>query len=238
MESFKRFSKGILFSLLLFLLYYLVCPNLLATLFHNGIRSDNFWIQNLSYLAVYLGTFFIILFIVRKDIWKQFKEFIKNPKPILNKGLTYWIYGVIVMIVSNLIVTSIVGNIAVNEQMTRDTLFKTPLYSIPTIILIGPFLEELVFRYGFRKAFKKEIPYAIFCAVVFGLLHVMSAFDSFTVANIMAHANEFLFLVPYGSLGFFFAKAYYETDNIFSSVIPHILHNSISVLLILITNLL
>lgn len=238
MEKVKKFFKGMLFSAIIFVLYYLLLPNIFALLFKNGLDSKNFWILNLSQLGIYLGTFLVILLIVHKDIFKQFKEFIKNPKKVLNIGFTYWIYGMIVMIISNLLVTSILGNIAVNEQATRETLISTPLYAIPTIIFIGPFLEELVFRYCFKKSFNKEIPYALFCAFVFGLLHVMTAFDSFTLSNILSHASEFLFIIPYGSLGFFFAKAYYETDNIFSSVIPHMLHNSLSVLLILISNFL
>lgn len=238
MDAVKKFMKGMLFSITIFFLYYLILPNFFALIFHKGLKSQNFWILNFSQLAIYLGTFLVILLIVHKDIFKQFKEFIKSPKMFLNTGFTYWIYGVIVMIISNLIVTSIVGNIAVNEQTTRDTIIKTPIYAIPTIIFFGPFLEELVFRYAFRKSFTKKIPYALFSAFVFGLLHVMTAFDTLTIANILAHAKEFLFLVPYGSLGFFFAKSYYETKNIFSSVIPHILHNSISVLLILIVNFL
>lgn len=237
MKKVITFLKGILFSAFIFLLYYLICPSFFALLFQKGIKSSNFWLSNLSHLAIYAGTFLVVLFIVHKDIFKQFKEFLKSPKKILNKGFSYWMYGIIVMILSNLIVTSIVGSIAVNEQTTRDTILNTPLYAIPTIIFFGPFLEELVFRFCFRKAFTKEIPYALFCAFIFGLLHVMTAFDSFTISNILSHASEFLFLVPYGSLGFFFAKSYYETDNIFSSIIPHMLHNSLSVLLILITNL-
>lgn len=238
MERFLKFVKGILFSAFIFFLYYLICPSFFTLLFSKGLDSSNFWLSNLSRLAIYACTFFIVLLFVYKDIFKQFKEFLKSPKKVLNKGFTYWIYGIVLMILSNLIVTSIVGNIAVNEQATRDTVLNAPMYAIPTIIFFGPFLEELVFRFCFRKAFTKELPYALFCAFVFGLLHVITAFDSFTLANIFEHASEFLFLVPYGSLGFFFAKSYYETDNIFSSVIPHMLHNSLSVLLILITSLL
>lgn len=231
-----KFLKGILFSIFLFSLYFFICPNLFAIILKNGLLSENFWIHNLSYLAIYVFTLLVVLLIIRKDITKQFKEFIKNPKPILSKGFTYWIYGMIVMIISNLIVTAIIGNIAVNEQMTRETLITAPLYAIPTIILIGPFMEEIVFRYGFRKSFNKEIPYALFCAVIFGGMHIISAIDTWTIAGILAHAKELLFLIPYGSLGYFFAKAYYETENIFSSVIPHMLHNTISVTLILITH--
>lgn len=238
MEKVTKFLKGMAFSLLLFALYFWICPYVFANLLKNGLLSNNFWIHNLCYLGVYVFTLFVIILIIHKDLLKQWKYFLKNPKQILNKGFTYWIYGMIVMIISNLIVSAIIGNIAVNEQMTRETLLKTPLYSIPTIIFIGPFLEEIVFRYGFRKAFTKKIPYALFCAIIFGGMHIISAIDEWTIANILLHAKEILFIVPYGSLGFFFAKSYYETDNIFSSIIPHMLHNTISVSLILITHFL
>lgn len=238
MEKIKKFTKGILFSVGIFLLYYLICPNLFAYLLKKPLQSDNFWISNFSFLGIYIFTFLIVFLIVHKDIIKQWKSFIREPKKYLNKGLSYWGYGIMVMILSNLIVSSIVGNIAVNEQETREILFTHPLYAIPSIIFFGPFLEELVFRYGLKKSFNKEIAFALFSAIIFGGLHVMTALDKLTIANIFSHLSEFLFIIPYGSLGFFFAKAYYETENIFSSVIPHILHNSISVLLILLTQFL
>ena len=142
------------------------------------------------------------------------------------------------MMISNLIISSIIGNIAVNEQETRSVLLSSPLYAIPSIIFFGPFLEEIIFRFSLRKAFQKEIPYAITSALIFGGIHVATAFsvDGFTLSSFLSHAKEILYIIPYGSLGYFFAKSYYETDNIFSSIVPHMLHNTFSVLLIFITN--
>lgn len=236
MENVIQFVKGILFSIGIFLLYYIVCPNLFALIFRKFLTSQNFWAYNLAYFGIYLFTFLIILFIVRKDIFKQFNEFKKEPKKFLNKGFSYWGYGIVVMMLSNLIVSSLVGNIAVNEQVTRQTLMASPLYAIPAIVFFGPFLEEIVFRYCLKKAFCKKYIYAFSSAFIFGILHVFSAFDSFSIVSIMNHFKEFLFIIPYGSLGFFFAKAYFETKNIFSSILPHMLHNSFSIVLILITN--
>ncbi len=238
MEKIEKFTKGILFSVGIFVLYYLICPNLFALLFKKFLTSDNFWISNFAFLGIYAFTFLILFLIVHKDILKQWKAFIKDPKRFLNKGFSYWGYGLIFMMLCNLLISSIVGNIAVNEQETRQLLFKAPLYALPTTIFFGPFLEELVFRLGFRKSFNKKIPFALCSAFVFGLLHVLAAIDSFTIANLMTHWKEFLFIIPYGSIGFFFAKAYYETDNIFSSIIPHMFHNAMSVFLIYLTQVL
>ena len=85
-EKIKQFSKGLLFSIGLFLLYYLICPNLFAIILKRGLLSDNFWVYNIAYLGIYLFTFLILLAIVHRDIFKQFKEFIKEPKKFLNKG--------------------------------------------------------------------------------------------------------------------------------------------------------
>lgn len=238
MNKVKKFIKGILFSIGIFLLYYLICPNLFAIVLKNPLQSDNFWVYNLAYLCIYLFTFLVIFVLIHKDIIKQFKDFIANPKKYLNKGFSYWMYGIIVMMISNLIATSLVGSIAVNEQETREVLLASPLYAIPAIIFFGPFLEELVFRYGLRKSFNSKLIFALFSAIIFGGLHVLTAIDEFTLTGILSHISEFLFIVPYGSLGFFFAKAYYETDNIFSSIVPHMLHNTLSVALILISNFL
>lgn len=226
MKKFKQFLKG-----LLFLTYFLLGPSFFAAFFIKELNSSNKLIQNITSLGIYLLIFFTIIFVIRKDLWQQTKNFFQNPKPIFDKGITYWIYGFIVMIISNLIIYQILGNIPANEQSVREGLLGNPL-TIPTIIFFGPFLEEIIFRYNFKNAFNNKILYALWSAFIFGGLHVLSAFNTFTLSDILSHLGEFLFLIPYGSLGFFFAKAYYETKNIYSSIVPHIIHNTISVILI------
>lgn len=233
----KNFFKALLLSTLLFALYYFLAPSFFATLLANFIKSNNFWISNFAYLAVYFLTFLLIISIVFKDLFEQFKEFIKNPANVLNKGLTYWIYGIIVMVVANLICTAIVGNIAANESLTRESILKTPIYIIPLVIVFGPIIEEIIFRYALRKGFTKKIPFMLFSAIIFGAIHIISGLDNFSLSYLLMHLKDWLFIIPYGALGFFFAKAYFETDNIFSSIIPHMLHNTLSVILIIISSL-
>ena len=91
------------------------------------------------------------------------------------------------------------------------------------MILIGPLIEEITFRASFKNAFNKWYTFATFTAILFGLAHI-AKFELL----------EFLYVIPYGALGFFFAKAMYETDNIFSSYLIHFLHNLMCVVLIFI----
>lgn len=231
-----KFIKGFSFSFLLGFLYLLFCPLIFSLVLMKFIESKNFWVSNLSLLLVSFLSSLVVLFILKRDLITQTKNFFQNPKPIIKKGLKYWGLGFLVMIISNLVVSSIVGDIPVNEQMARSQITDYPLYAIPTAILIGPILEEVIFRFSLRKCFNKELTFALFSAFIFGFLHVVSAIDEFTLNNIINHLKEVLYIIPYGSLGYFFAKAYYETENIYSSIIPHILHNSISIGIVIFSN--
>ena len=68
----------------------------------------------------------------------------------------------------------------------------------------------------------KWYTFAIVTGLLFGLAHIAE----YTLL-------ELLFIIPYGALGFFFAKAIYETDNIYTGYIAHLFHNSLCILLII-----
>ena len=235
--NYKVFIKGLLFTLLLYILYTFICPYLLSSIFRNFITTDNYIINNLTLLIIYLITLIILIAFVYQDFFKDLKNFFKNPTPILNTALSCWIYGFIVMIASNLFATALTSGIATNEELVQSTLIEDPIYMIPVVVLIGPIIEEIIFRLGLKKAFTKKLPFMLFSGFIFGALHIISGFDSYSLSYLLSHLKDWLFIVPYGALGFYFAKAYYETDNIFASITPHILHNTLSVALIIISNL-
>ena len=97
-----------------------------------------------------------------------------------------------------------------------------PITNMITMIIIGPLLEEITFRASFKNAFSKWYPFALTTGFLFGLAHIAE----YTLL-------EFLFIIPYGALGFFFAKAFYETDNIYTSYIAHFFHNFLCIILII-----
>ena len=235
--NYKKLFNGLAFTLLLCLLYFYICPYFFVSLFRSFINSDNNLVSDLIMLMVDFLTLLILLIIVHHDFFKNLKDFCKNPTPIFNTGLTYWMYGLIVMIVSNLVITALTGGIAANEELVQNELITSPIYMIPVVILIGPIIEEIIFRLGLKKAFIKKMPFIITSGLIFGALHVISGFESYEISYLLTHLKDWLFIIPYGALGFYFAKAYYETDNIFASIVPHILHNSMSVAIIIITSL-
>ena len=58
------------------------------------------------------------------------------------------------MYVSNLIIVLINKDIASNESYNRDLLFKMPVYATFVMVIVAPFIEELIFRLSIKNIFK------------------------------------------------------------------------------------
>ena len=169
-------------------------------------------------------TFLIIIIIAyRKTLIKDFKEFFSDFLNNIETSFKYWFAGFCVMIVSNLIITVIMqGGMATNEEQVRTLIGIAPLYMFFDVAIYAPFTEELIFRKGFRDIFKNKWIFIIASGLTFGTLHVLSSLTS---------ASALLYLIPYCSLGIAFAYSYYKTNNIFSTISMHMLHNSLAIIL-------
>ena len=197
------------------------------------MKSENKVISNLALSIAEIIIFLVLFFIFRKKIIEDLKKFKNDYKKNLDIGFKYYFIGFLVMAASNLLITLIFGGLAANEAANREYLKMYPLYSIVAMVFIGPLVEEIVFRLGFRKAFTKWLPYALFSGLLFGSLHVYTAYAGMNFTQILKNWHEMLYVVPYGALGFSFAKAFYDTDNICTTMTIHVLHNAFTVFLIL-----
>ena len=202
------------------IILYLVLSILGALLFGNFYQSENKLVAGLSQLGTYTLMLIVIGLIYHKRLINDFKNFKKEN---INIALKNWLIGLGVMMITNIIITMFVHDIATNESLNRELLMKYPLSNIITMIFIGPLLEEITFRASFKEAFSKWYTFAITTGLLFGLAHIAKW-----------ELLEFLFVIPYGALGFFFAKAFYETDNIYTSFIAHMIHNALAICLIFI----
>ena len=94
-------------------------------------------------------------------------------------------------------------------------------------VLYAPFVEELLFRKAIRKIIKGDdkyikITYIIISAVIFGLLHVITLDASF---------YDLLMGIPYMVVGLSLGYIYSKTDNVFSTMQFHLMHNTILLIL-------
>lgn len=186
----------------------------------NFIKNTNLrtLIANLMYLI-------ILIIIYRKEIIYGLKDLKKNFKKVLDISIKYWLLGIVIMIASNLFINLIIfnGDIASNEELVRETMLGNPVFGIISACLIAPILEEIIFRASLKRIIKKKYVYAVLSGLIFGLLHAITDINSII---------DLIYIIPYGALGYSFAIMYEETNNIFSSIMMHMLHNTISTILI------
>lgn len=223
--NFKKLGK----AFLIIILYLVIVPliiSIITSLFIKENPDNN--ILTIINLVTYIIDVLIILFIYRKTIKQEWHKYCQNFLKYLKIALKNWGTGFLLMVIFNMIIISIVGSIAQNEEQNRELLNQLPIFSIITMALLGPILEEFAFRKGFKEAFLTKKTFLIGTALIFGLAHIIGTFNFQNIAQV-------LYIIPYATLGYFFAKAYYETDCIFTSITCHVLHNSLAVFLILIS---
>lgn len=218
-----EFFKGIGTIVLYFLLSIIG-----AFLFGDLYFSSNTLVASLSQLGTYILMLTVLALVYNKRLKENLKDF---KKEYIKVAIRNWVIGLGAMIICNIIVNRIVGDIAANEAANREILLKYPISNIITMVLVGPLIEEITFRASFKKAFNHWFAFSLITGLIFGLAHT---FDAIIAGNIL----EILYILPYGALGFFLAKAFYDTDNIYTSFIAHMIHNGMCVLLIILTGVL
>lgn len=196
-----------------------------SLLFSNMLKNGNYLTVNIIVIGTEILTLFLLMFINRKRLKKDFIDFDKNYKKYISLGFKVWIIGLMIMVVSNTVINSyFINSIASNESIDRSILNYYPLYSTIAMVLIGPFIEELTFRCGFKDHIRNKKLYYILTVGIFAGVHVL---------NGMASWIELLYFIPYGALAFSLSYIYDKTDNIYTTTIIHTLHNSLVILILI-----
>ena len=151
---------------------------------------------------------------------KIFKE---NFLDCINTGFYAWFVGLIIMFISNFLLSFIFhfpG--AKNESLVQDMIKSLPVLMVMNAAVFAPFVEEIVFRKTVKDVFKNVYLFMLVSFLLFGGAHVISQANSLV---------DLLYIIPYGSLGAAFAYAYYKTDTIFTSMMLHSFHNFVLVIM-------
>ena len=183
-------------------------------------------ISDKTYLIYYtlsnliLSTIFILIY--RKDLIKDLKKY--NQK-ILFTSVSYWIIGFIIMIISNYIITYILKlNITNNEAKVRSFINTSPLLMMVNTCIFAPLTEELAYRKSMKDTINNKWIYIITSGLLFGLIHIIT---------IIQKPINLVHLIPYGALGISFASLYHKTDNIYSTISMHAIHNLLAMIIYL-----
>lgn len=216
-KKYIQLSKGIIIYLFLNIIISLIISKLPI--------PHNFWTSNLLNLVAPIITCIVLIIIYKQCFKNKFQDFKNNFSKYLSLIFKYWLVGLLIMMLTNTIISSITKQLPVNEETNRTLLYSLPLYSIFATIFLAPITEEITFRASIKEISSNINIYCLISALLFGLMHVI-------------FNGDFIYAIPYASLGFFLARCYYETDNILCSIIMHSWHNFLCVILIYLGGLL
>ncbi len=214
--------KEIIKFILIFLLYLLYSDIIIIILTKLGVNIKALP-NNLKITIMFLInlSLMIMLFIFySKSIKENLKDLKLNFKSYIKDNFKYYVIGLLIMIISNIIISFFVEGNSTNETLIREYINIMPIYMIFSSCIYAPFTEEMVFRKSLRNCFNNKVLYILLSGLIFGSMHLLSA------SNLI----ELVFLIPYSSLGCVFAYMYYKTNNIFVPMTFHMVHNTIIVI--------
>lgn len=217
-------TKSLIKTILLFTLFFTISaiPILLFKIDVNTFTNMDRVVYSLLCDFTFL---FIIGLCYYKTLKKDFKPFFKNFSKNIETSLKYYLVGLAVMIVSNILINVLFkSGISTNEDTVRTYIQTSPFLMFLSISIYAPFAEELLFRKSIREVINNKWLYILASGLIFGYLHIMST----------PGLIKFLYLIPYSSLGIAFAYTYYKTNNIYQTIVMHQIHNTITLILLLI----
>lgn len=216
--------KNLIKMFLIFLLFMMSSYLQLIPVILFHIDLNHLTMETATWLTVFSDTvlLIILLFIYRKDLKHDFKNFRLHIWKNMDVAIKYWLIGLIIMAASNAIITFLAtGAQASNEVSVQSMIHGAPLASFLAAGLLAPIIEELTFRKSFYDAIHNKWLFILTSGLVFGGLHVISS----------TSWQDFLFIIPYSALGIAFASMVFNTKNICTSISMHLLHNITLILL-------
>ena len=211
----------------LFIMDILYSAIVIAVLKYAGfdILALNYNLKYIALIIIDLSFMFILYLIYRKELNNEFSKYIKNFGKNFSFGLKLWLLGLILMIGSNIIIQLIYPSVATNEEAVQESLKMFPIYTAFASCIFAPFVEEIIFRKCLGKVFKNSFLFIVISGLLFGLAHTINEIGT----------SQMLYIIPYGLFGSIFAYMYSKTKNIFVSMTFHFIHNTVLVILSLLS---
>jgi membrane protease YdiL (CAAX protease family) len=190
-------------------------------------------VNSLINFTAYAVIFVLVLLIGKVDIKEDFNEIntIRKKENITSKIVLGILTLYLVSFVLNIFVLSLTEslNIEINNSVNQEAIdsllssFWPAFFMILSATLIGPFVEEMVFRKAIFGIFKNPIVSIIVSSLLFGLIHVTS---EPTVLLMFIQGISYVGLGA--ALGYLYQKHKY---NIFYVYLIHAGYNLVSFLL-------
>ena len=199
---------------------------------NNYLVALNVFLESFIYTIVFLGLFLLLYYFIKNDLDIFLKQKTKYWRIVLISFAIYYVTNFIVNILTILLQLLFNSTPVSQNQASLESLINFDFYGLMMffpIVLIGPLVEELIFRKCFFSLIPNKILAFILNCLCFGLLHTISY--SYNWSDLL------IVTIPYCCAGIAFSYCYMKTNNVFASYLLHALLNFISYFLIITTNL-
>lgn len=170
--------------------------------------------ENLANTIVEFITFLVMGILLLKLYHKRIMGDLKEIS--LKKLLLVLLIGIVACIINEMLTPNITTD---NQELIIKMVKTLPILSFFCICILGPFAEEMVFRYSFDTFIKNDILFIVVSSFIFGLIHT-NGFSS----------GWWLYVL----LGLLFSCVYIKTNhNIVLSTIIHVLLNIVDFIFII-----
>jgi len=176
------------------------------------------------------------MFFISRRVIKQIKEGF-NLKA-LARGLLYAVILYIAAIITNIVMTMILGGAETNANQSsiNELMVASPVLGFIFVVVAAPIIEELIFRYYLFGAISKKSVILAFLAssIGFGLIHMISSFANYAAGGALSELlNDLKTLPDYIVAGALFSFFYYKRKHISYTIFAHMIYNCFVTLIML-----
>ena len=242
----KELFKDLLIFIFRFVLYYIFGTGLIYLILKAIYNTDNslfpmylndvaFLERGLSNIAQLISSIIIlvVLVIIYFKSLKGHLSFFKNYKLIF-KTLGYALFVYFVTICYNLFLPLAggTGEDGSNVAEIKASMREQYWIMFVLVVVLGPIIEELLFRFIPFKALKEKISrnwLLIITSVLFAVPHMFSLFKS------NDFWGDFLALPKFIIVGWMLGNYYYKNNSLGRVILVHMVYNIISFVLMSLT---
>lgn len=231
-KQISNFISKYLLIIIIYILFVTVITDLAASVFKEFNFKNELLVSSLFNLLFYVVLLIIYFSFIGKDLFYEFKEYTTKKNKLEQLGLGY-----VILIGAGasgsfiLILLGLGDTVAVNQQVIEQMMKSEYMLIVATAVIIGPIVEEIVFRKAIFSLFIDKWKFSpavvlVFSSLLFGLIHV--------VFNLEDDIKELLQLIPYFTRGLALGYIYLANKrNLMYPVAVHLLNNFISVIIII-----
>lgn len=169
-----------------------------------------------TYVFLFAG---VMLILGRKAFSGEFKLTKEWVTKVFACYGGFYVIAKLLEVAASLLASNFGASTSANQAVFMDVINASPVVMGFISGILGPVIEELVFRFALYNSFKNKKVALVVTTITFAMMHISSL-----------AITELFFIPVYLIMGYILTKLYEKTGDIRLTTAVHILNNSMEVL--------